>query len=104
MKYRNRKQLDIWKLRYPKRPWLRDEKGNYILGKNGNKIMDHVAHITVFDTHPFFQQSFVKAAEFLVKIGKADKADFDFMAEMKKKRERFSTEPLEQIKTYTELS
>jgi hypothetical protein len=103
MKYRNRKQLDIWKLRDPKQPWLRDENGNYVLSKDGHKIMDHVAHVTLFDTHPFFQQSFAKAAEFLVKIGKADQADFDFMKDMKGRRDRFSTEPLESIKEYTEL-
>jgi hypothetical protein len=89
MKYRNRKQLDIWKLRDPKQPWLRDENGNYVLGKDGHKIMDHVAHVTLFDTHPFFQQSFAKAAEFLVKVGKADQADFNFMREMKSRRDRF---------------
>ena len=89
MKYRNRKQLDIWKLRDPKRPYLRDENGDYILNKDGHKIMDIVAHITLFDAHPFFQQSFVKAAEFLVKIGKAEQADFEFMKEMKAKRDRF---------------
>jgi hypothetical protein len=103
MKYRNRKQLDIWKLRDPKQPWLRDENGNYVLGKDGHKIMDNVAHVTLFDTHPFFQQSFAKAAEFLVKIGKADKSKFEFMKEMKGKRDRFSAEPLEVIKEYTEL-
>ena len=65
--------------------------------------MDTVGHITLFDTHPFFQQSFVKAMSFLVKIGKAEKADFDFMAEMKNKRDRFASEPLDQIKHYTEL-
>jgi hypothetical protein len=101
-KYRNRKQLDIWKLRDPKEPWKRNIFG-YELDENGQKIMDTVAHVTVFDSHPFFQQSFVKAAEFLVKIGKADKADFDFMKEMKRKRDRFSSETLEQIKAYTEL-
>ena len=66
-------------------------------------IMDHVAHVILFDTHPFFQQSFVRAAEFLVKIGKADKSKFEFMKEMKGKRERFSTEPFEKIKEYTDL-
>ena len=103
MKYRNRKQLDIWKLRDPKRPYLRDEGGKYILDKDGHKIMDVVAHITLFDTHPFFQQSFVKAAEFLVKIKKAKEADFEFMKRMKARRDRFASEPLDQIKTYTEL-
>jgi hypothetical protein len=102
IKYRNRKQLDIWKLRDPKEPWKRNIFG-YELDENGRKIMDTVAHVTLFDSHPFFQQSFVKAAEFLVKIGKADKADFDFMKEMKRKRDRFSSETLEQIKAYTEL-
>ena len=103
MKYRHRKQFDIWKLRDPKQPWLRDEIGNYILNKDGHKIMDTIAHITLFDTHPFFQQSFVKATDFLVKIGKAERSDFDFMVEMKKKRDRFASEPLDQIKYYTEL-
>jgi hypothetical protein len=102
MKYRNRKQLDIWKLRNPKQPWLRDENRNYVI-KNGHKKMDTIAHITLFDTHPFFQQSFVKATDFLVKIGKVDRADFDFMAEMKAKRARFASEPLDQIKHYTEV-
>jgi hypothetical protein len=100
MKYRNRKQLDIWKLRDPEHPYLRDENG-YVLNKDGHKTMDTIAHITLFDTHPFYQQSFVKAMGFLVKTGKAKKADFDFMEEMKKKRGRFSSEPLEQIKHYT---
>ena len=40
---------------------------------------------------------------FLVKTGKATQADFDFMIEMKKKRGRFSSEPLDQIKHYTAL-
>ena len=61
--------------------------------------MDTIAHITLFDTHPFYQQSFVKAMSFLVKTGQAQQSDFDFMIEMKKKRGRFSSEPLEQIKT-----
>ena len=103
-KYRNRKQLDIWKLRDAKEPWQRLHPGGpYSLDKNGKKQLDYVSHITLFDTHPFFAQSFVKAADFLVKIGKANPADFDFMKAMKSKRDRFSTEPLEQIKTYTEL-
>ena len=50
-----------------------------------------------------FQQSFAKASEFLVKIGKADQADFYFMKEMKSRRDRFSTEALNKIKEYTEL-
>jgi hypothetical protein len=82
---------------------LRDESGKYILDKDGHKIMDVVAHITLFDTHPFFQQSFVKAAEFLVKIEKAEEGDFEFMKRMKARRDRFSSEPLDQIKSYTEL-
>jgi hypothetical protein len=60
MKYRNRKQLDIWKLRDPKYPYKRDETGVYVLNKDGHKIMDTIGHITLFDTHPFYQQSFVK--------------------------------------------
>ena len=76
---------------------------DYVLNKDGHKIMDTVAHITLFDTHPFYQQSFVKAMSFLVKTGKATQADFDFMIEMKKKRGRFSSEPLDQIKHYTAL-
>jgi hypothetical protein len=103
MKYRNRKQLDIWKLRDPANPYSRDEKGGYVLNKDGHKIMDTIAHITLFDTHPFYQQSFVKAMRFLVKTGKANKVDFEFMEEMKKKRGRFSSEPLAQIKHYTTL-
>ena len=103
MKYRNRKQLDIWKLRDPEHPYLRDENGDYVLNKDGHKIMDTIAHITLFDTHPFYQQSFVKAMSFLVKTGQAKQADFDFMIEMKKKRGRFSSEPLDQIKHYTAL-
>ena len=90
MKYRNRKQLDIWKLRDPEHPFKRDENGNYVLNKDGRKIMDTIAHITLFDTHPFYQQSFVKAVSFLVKTGQAQQSDFDFMIEMKKKRGRFS--------------
>ena len=39
----------------------------------------------------------------MVKIGKAERSDFDFMKEMKAKRDRFATEPLDQIKYYTEL-
>jgi hypothetical protein len=103
IKYRNRKQLDIWKLRDPANPYLRDENGDHVLNKEGRKIMDTIAHITLFDTHPFYQQSFVKAMSFLVKTGKATQADFDFMIEMKKKRGRFSSEPLDQIKHYTAL-
>jgi hypothetical protein len=103
MKYRNRKQLDIWKLRDPTYPYLRDEDGRYVLDKTGHKIMDTIAHITLFDTHPFFQQSFVNAMGFLVKTGKARQSDFDFMEEMKRKRGRFSSEPLAQIKHYTAL-
>lgn len=104
MKYRSRKQLDIWKLRDPKEPWLRVHPGgHYLLDKNDKKQLDYVSHITLFDTHPFFAQSFVKAADFLVKIGKANQVDFDFMKEMKGRRDRFSNEPLEQIKAYTEL-
>jgi hypothetical protein len=103
MKYRNRKQLDIWKLRDPAHPYLRDEDGHYVLDKSGYKIMDTIAHITLFDTHPFFQQSFVDAMGFLVKTGKARRSDFDFMEDMKKKRGRFSLEPLAQIKHYTAL-
>jgi hypothetical protein len=103
VKYRNRKQFDIWKLRHPKHPYLRDKNGGYVLNKDGHKKMDTIAHITLFDTHPFYQQSFVKAMSFLVKTGKAKKTDFDFMEEMKKKRGRFSLEPLAQIKHYTTL-
>ena len=103
IKYRNRKQLDIWKLRDPANPYLRDENGDHVLNKDGRKIMDTIAHITLFDTHPFYQQSFVKAMSFLVKTGKATQTDFDFMIEMKKKRGRFSSEPLAQIKHYTAL-
>jgi hypothetical protein len=103
MKYRNRKQLDIWKLRDPEYPYLRDEDGGYVLKKDGQKKLDTIAHITLFDTHPFYQQSFVKAMSFLVKTGKADKADFEYMEEMKKKRGRFSLEPLAHIKHYTTL-
>jgi hypothetical protein len=51
-----------------------------------------IAHITLFDTHPFFQQSFVNAMGFLVKSGKAQRSDFHFMEDMKKKRGRFSLE------------
>jgi hypothetical protein len=40
---------------------------------------------------------------FLVKTGQAQQSDFDFMIEMKKKRGRFSLEPLNQIKSYTAL-
>jgi hypothetical protein len=103
IKYRHRKQLDIWKLHNPKQPYLRDENGIYVLDKNGFKQLDTIAHITLFDTHPFFQQSFVKAVEFLVEVGKAERSDFDFMKEMKAKRDRFATETLDQIKYYTEL-
>src|SRR5208282_5060416 len=103
MKYRNRKQLDIWKLRDPEKPWKRDEDGNFILNKKGRKTMDTIAHVTLFDTHPFFQQSFVKAVDFLVKIGKAERNDFEFMKEMKAKRDRFASEPLDLIKSYTEF-
>jgi hypothetical protein len=103
MKYRNRKQLDIWKLRDPDHPYLRDENGDYVLNKKGHKIMDTIAHITLFDTHPFYQQSFVKAMSFLVKTGKATHAGLDFMVERKKKRGRFSSERLDQIKHYTAL-
>jgi hypothetical protein len=103
MKYRNRKQLDIWKLRDPDRPYLRDENGGYVLNKDGHKKMDTIAHITLFDTHPFYQESFVKAMSFLIKTGKANKVDFEFMEEMKNKRGRFSSEPLAQIKHYTTL-
>ena len=103
MKYRNRKQLDIWKLRDPKQPYKRDENDQYVLNKDGHKIMDTIAHITLYDTHPFYQQSFVKAMSFLVKTGQAKQTDFDFMIEMKKKRGRFSSEPLDQIKHYTAL-
>ena len=93
MKYRNRKQLDIWKLRDPKGPYCAMKAANISSDKDGHKIMDTIAHITLFDTHPFFQQSFVKAAEFLVKIGKAEQADFDFMKRMKARRDRFASEP-----------
>ena len=103
MKYRNRKQLDIWKLRDPKQPYKREENGEYVLNKDGYKVLDTIAHITIYDTHPFYQQSFVKAMGFLVKTGKANKADFEFMEEMKKNRGRFSSEPLDQIKHYTAL-
>jgi hypothetical protein len=103
IKYRNRKQLDIWKLRDPKQPYKRDENGEYVLNKDGHKILDTIAHITLFDAHPFYQESFVKAMSFLVKTGKANKVDFEFMEEMKKKRGRFSSEPLAQIKHYTTL-
>jgi hypothetical protein len=103
MKYRNRKQLDIWKLRDPKQPYKRDEHGEYVLNKDGHKIMDTIAHITLYDTHPFYQQSFVAAMGFLVKTGQAAQADFEFMIEMKRKRDRFSSEPLDQIKHYTAL-
>ena len=103
MKYRNRKQLDIWKLRNPQQPYLRDENGSYVLNKGGFKQLDTIAHVTLFDAHPFFQQSFAKAVDFLVKIGKAERSDFEFMKEMKAKRDRFATEPLDQIKYYTEL-
>jgi hypothetical protein len=92
IKYRNRKQLDIWKLRDPAHPYLRDEDGRYVLDKDGHKITDTIAHITLFDTHPFFQQSFVNAMGFLVKSGKAQRSDFHFMEDMKKKRGRFSLE------------
>lgn len=105
MKYHNRKQLDIWKLRDPKRPYLRDESGKYILDKEGHKIMDVVAHITLFDTHPFFQQSFVKAAEFLVKIKKAEEADFEFMKRMKAQvRRRPCTSPIGSIPSWAQAS
>jgi hypothetical protein len=103
MKYRNRKQLDIWKLRDPKQPYKRNENGQYALNKDGHKVMDTIAHITLYDTHPFYQQSFVKAMSFLVKTGQAAQADFDFMIKMKKIRDRFSKEPLDQIKRYTAL-
>ena len=41
MKYRNRKQLDIWKLRNPQEPYLRDENGSYVRNKNGYKTNGH---------------------------------------------------------------
>ena len=64
MKYRNRKQLDIWKLRNPQQPYLRDENGSYVLNKGGFKQLDTIAHVTLFDAHPFFQQSFVEGRRF----------------------------------------
>lgn len=56
--------------------------------------MDTVGHIALFDTHPFFQQSLVKASEFLVKIKKAEESDFEFMKKMKARRDRFASETL----------
>ena len=49
---------------------------DYVLNKDGHKKMDTIAHITLFDTHPFYQQSFVNAMSFLVKTGKATESRF----------------------------
>jgi hypothetical protein len=76
IKYHDRKQLDIWKLRDPNQPYMRDENGKYVLDKRGHKIMDTIGHITLFDTHPFYLQNFVKAMSFLVKTGKSDASGF----------------------------
>jgi hypothetical protein len=102
--FKNRKQLDIWKLRDLGKPYLRDENGDYVLDKKtGKKQLDAVAHITIFDAYPFFQQSFASATNVLVKLGKARAEDFSFLEEMKAKRGRFALEPIETIKTYTTL-
>ena len=101
MSLKNRKQLDIWKLRDPESPYVRDEAGEYALDLDGRKKLDTIGHITIFDVYPSYAQGFAKAAKLLVKLGKASKEDFAFVEEMKAKRGRFATEPVEVIKRYT---
>lgn len=68
MTYRNRKQLDIWKLRNPEKPYLRDDKGGFITDKKtGIKQLDCVAHITIFDTHHSFNSPSSTLPNFLLR-------------------------------------
>jgi hypothetical protein len=103
MMYRNRKQLDIWKLRDASNPYCRNDDGSLKRKKDGSPIFDTIAHITIYDGYPNFQQSFSAAAKVLEKMGLARKEDIEFVEEMKLTRGRFATVALDTIKKYTEF-
>jgi hypothetical protein len=101
IRYRDRRMLEIWKLKDP-------EKGmKYRERKDGEvkvvKNFDDEDYICVYDVFGFFAQSFAKVTKTLKDMGKATKAEYDYMVEMKDKRDAFADLPLPDIVRYTEL-
>ncbi len=103
MMYRKGKQLDIWKLRDAKKPCHLNADGSIKRVKDGSPVWDTIAHITIYDGYPNFQQSFSNDAKVLTKMGLARKEDVEFVEEMKQKRGRFAGMLLETIMRYTEF-
>jgi hypothetical protein len=106
--YLKSKFLDVWKLRDPGNPRRikLDKNGDPIpmLDANGNPIyhlahgewrlklqteLDAVAHIRIEDAYGFYQESFVKATESLIKPGYQSRKEWDAIERNKRERDLF---------------
>ena len=83
--YIDGKSFDIWRLADPDKPY-----------QNGR--LKSSAHIRIYDVFGFFQSGFSAVADSMVKSSLATREEADFLAAMKRKREEFSTVPIEEIK------
>lgn len=60
-------------------------------------------YIRIFDVYGFFGQAFEKVTKTLKDMGKASKAEYDYMIEMKALRDKFADVGIEGVKRYTRL-
>ena len=84
------KSLDVWRLADPEQP------------HRGNKLHTS-AHIRIYDVFGFFQSSFSAVVKSMVDSGRATRAEADFIARMKDRRDQFAEEDIDRIKAYTTL-
>ena len=89
------KSLDLWRLRYPDKPYATDE--------DGSRHIDASSYIRVYDVFGFFQSSFSAVVQSMVESERASSDEAAFIATMKDRRDQFATEDIDQIKAYTTL-
>jgi hypothetical protein len=91
--YLKGKFFRLWRLRDPDKP--------YMMNKKGERVIDAAARITIYDTFGFFQSSFSKVADSMVKNGRATEEEAALIRTMKPLRGKFDTIPIEHIEKYT---
>lgn len=97
IKYTKGKKLEIKRLRderEPRKQWLKDGVVE--------SDWDCDAYICIYDVFGFFQSSFVKAVENLIRPGYIKKEDWEEVKTMKGEREEFANVSLDAIKLYCE--
>jgi hypothetical protein len=91
--YLKGKYFRLWRLRDPDQP--------FIINKRGKRVIDASAMITIYDVFGFFQSSFSKVADSMVRNGRATEDEAELIRTTKPLRGKFNTLPIERIEKYT---